>query len=91
MQLQGAAGLPPPAALPPPGPARGLPAPPAPPAAAGPGLSGARLRGQLQLHAVQQLRTLLLPHAALHQRPPAHMSTATTPKTPPKRTEVPWK
>lgn len=56
-----------------PGSASRLPAAPVLPGAAGPGLPGASVRGRLQLHAVQQLRPLLLPHAALHQRPPAHM------------------
>lgn len=56
-----------------------LPPTPAVLRAAGSGLPGAAVRGGLQLHAVQQLRPLLLPHAALHQRPPAHMNAAETP------------
>ncbi len=47
------------------------------PAAAGCDVSGAFLRGRLQLHSLQQLCPILLPHAPLHQRTPTHMRTTT--------------
>lgn len=42
-------------------------------AAAAPGLPASRLGGRLQLHAGQQLRQVLLPHAAVHQRAASHL------------------
>ncbi|CAG03762.1 unnamed protein product, partial [Tetraodon nigroviridis] len=73
--LQGGACRSRPAALPLlPGSAGGVPAPTALPAAAASGLFASAVRGRLQLHAGQQLRPLLLPHAALHQRTAAHVS-----------------
>lgn len=47
------------------------------PAAIGCDVSGASLRGRLQLHSLQQLCPILLPHAPLHQRTPTHMRTTT--------------
>lgn len=63
----------------------------APPAPHRPGLPGAHDRGGLQLSPRQQLRPLLSPHAALHQRTSANMrgngqppltALPTTPVTP---------
>lgn len=45
--------------------------------APGSGLPGASLWRELQLYTDQQLCPIFLPHAALHQRPPTHMITAT--------------
>lgn len=73
MRRQGGLAAETPAALP--RPASRLPAAPALLHAAGAGLPGAAVRGRLQLRLLQQLCPLLLPHAALHQRPSAHMMT----------------
>lgn len=52
------------------------------PAAPAPGLHDPLLWGRLQLHPGQQLRPLLLPNAALHQRAPPDLGhPAVTPKT----------
>jgi len=50
--------------------------PPAPPPAAPPAapLSDSPVRERPGLHRGQQLRPVLLPHAALHQRPAAHLT-----------------
>lgn len=51
------------------------------PAAFAPGLHDPLLWGRLQLHPGQQLRPLLLPHAALHQRAPPDLGQpAVTPE-----------